>query len=187
MRFTLYYRGPLKADGSPTDKHALRQRFHAQMRSLWDQEPLKSYLKYLGPPTTTKHPGGLVHPVGPFTFVPLVRVEHFMFAELDLTMLRPEAPGRIVTQGGDIDNRLKTLLDSLKMPTEGELPNGAQPQEAERPFFFCLLEDDSLVTRLSIRTSRLLEPNVDGSEVVLLVDVTVRVTVSGYWTSGLGS
>jgi hypothetical protein len=36
-------------------------------------------------------------------------------AEIGLTFLCPEPAGQIVAQGGDIDNRIKTLLDSLKI------------------------------------------------------------------------
>jgi hypothetical protein len=51
-----------------------------------------------------------------------------------ITLLRPEAPGNIVTQGGDIDNRLKTLLDALKVPNlPNALPTGAVPEADESP------------------------------------------------------
>lgn len=186
MRFTLYYRGPLKANGKPKDKHALRQHFHTQMKSLWDQEPLTGHRKLLMDPTPPRKPLNLLHEVGPFTFVPLVSARIFMVAELELTMLRPEAPGKIVTQGGDIDNRLKTLLDSLKMPTDEALPSRAEPEADEQPFF-CLLEDDHLVTSLSVRSARLLEPDLNQSEVVLLIDVTTRLTNTVMGNVGLGS
>jgi hypothetical protein len=39
-----------------------------------------------------------------------------LIAELEITLLRPGLPAGIVVRGGDIDNRLKTPLDALKMP-----------------------------------------------------------------------
>ena len=95
-------------------------------------------------------------------------------------MLRPEAPGGLVTQGGDIDNRLKTLLDSLTMPRHlNALPKQSQPAADQQPFF-CLLEDDNLIAALSVQTEQLLEPVEDKSE----VDLTIRVrprTVANLW------
>ena len=55
----------------------------------------------------------------------------------EIFMLRPEVPGAIITQGGDIDNRLKTLFDALRMPqNENELPKDEIPGTDEVPFFW---------------------------------------------------
>ena len=40
MKFTLHYRGPLKPNGNPDHKQALRRSFHAQLRDLWGRNPL---------------------------------------------------------------------------------------------------------------------------------------------------
>ena len=45
MEFVLYYRGSLKANGRPTDKHKLRKHFHKQLSELWNQEPLINFKK----------------------------------------------------------------------------------------------------------------------------------------------
>jgi len=50
----------------------------------------------------------------------------------------------------------------------------------------CVLEDDNLVTEVSVTTDQLLEPNVPDNEVVVLLDVTVRRTtdtLSNQWMS----
>jgi hypothetical protein len=111
--------------------------------------------------------------IGGFTFAPLVSAKIHFVAEIEILMLRPEAPGAIITQGGDIDNRIKTLLDSLKVPEPNALPPGATPLPDQSPFF-CLLEDDNLVTKLSVNTDRLLEPVQNASEVVLLIHVNTK-------------
>src|SRR6185437_9442927 len=99
-----------------------------------------------------------------------------MVAELSITFLRPEPPGSLVTQGGDIDNRLKTLFDALRMPKDiSELPPGDAPAEGETPFF-CLLEDDNLITKIAVNTDRLLKPPPKPSHVVLLIHVTTKPT-----------
>lgn len=109
--------------------------------------------------------------MGGFTFVPLVTAEMSIVAEISLVVLRPEPVGRLLTQGGDIDNRLKTLFDALTMPRHSNaVPEKTAPKDDQRPHFFCLLEDDNLVTALSVRTEQLLEDVPDPG----LVDLTIH-------------
>jgi hypothetical protein len=120
-----------------------------------------------------------------FRFAPLVSSRIHFVATLDLLLLRPEPPGEFLTKAGDLDNRVKTLLDALKMPHEATaLPAGTVPSGDEDPFF-CLLQDDALVTGLTIRTDRLLEPAKDVSEVLLLVRVRTGAVKSLIGTIGL--
>jgi hypothetical protein len=186
MRFTLHYRGSLKANRGAKDKHALRRYFHGQLRCLWEQPPLLDYRDYLSENVKSGEIS-LIHPIGQFKFAPLVSSRLHMIAELDITLLRPGPPGNLISQSGDIDNRLKTLLDALKVPKEPTaLPAGEVPLADEDPFF-CLLEDDTLITAVSVATDRLLEHTVDSSEVVLLVHVTTRTTRAIWGNTGLGS
>ena len=183
MEFTLQYRGPLKASGSPADKHNLRRHFHRQLKELWVQPPLvhQSHM-------TSESPGkgktSLVVPASPFRFVPLVASKLHAVAQLSITLLRPEPPGAIVTRGGDIDNRLKTLLDFLKVSEADALPKGVTPSEDEDPFH-CLLEHDKLVTGLSVTTARLLDPGPGHLEVLLLIHVTTEHVVATWDNIGL--
>jgi len=183
MEFYLTYNGALKASGKPREKQAIRRIFHKQLQQLWMQAPLVSYAPPKGhylddsPPDTGL---SIIQQIAGFRFAPLVTARLHLVAELDITMLRPEPPGSIVTQGGDIDNRLKTLLDSLKMPKEvGEVPAGDSPGENENPFF-CLLEDDNLITKLTVGTGRLLEPRNASSDVVLIIHVKTKATQLTY-------
>jgi hypothetical protein len=197
VEFTLYYRGPLKASGGRADKHRLRQYLHRQIKELWNQPPLNEYRSLLDP--SGNEPAGIrenvvvleyeeasvVRRVGTYEFASVVSSEMHLVADLTITLLRPESPGAIVTQGGDIDNRIKTLLDALKIPDgPGALPKGASPAADEAPLF-CLLEDDNLITNLTIKTDRLLEPNLPASEVILLIHVRTRPTVGTLLNLGL--
>ncbi len=175
MRLTLHYRGLLRANGSPLHKHEIRSLFHQQLRTLWQQRPLSEMSRWLKP---RKREGDyiLLRPLGPFTFVPLVAAETDSIAELSISLLRPEPPGGLITKGGDIDNRLKTLFDALTVPRNLDaLPSGAKPGNDESPFY-CLLEDDNLITSLQVRTEQLLEPGIDPSLVVLTIYARTRVT-----------
>jgi len=175
LQFTLHYRGPLKPSAKPAEKHELRRHFHVQLQECWRQAPLSAFGELLQPPDLIANRNlSLLWQLHGFTFAPLVSERIHLVAELDVQVLWPQKPGAIITSGGDIDNRLKTLLDALKMPSEPTaLPSGTQPQAGEDPFF-CLLEDDSLVTRLTVDTDRLLEPHVGPSEVELWVKVRTR-------------
>lgn len=182
MEFTLYYRGQLKTNRGPKDKQALRRFFHCQMRVLWSQMPLKENHDLLK--KTSK--SSIILPVNGFNFAPLVTEKLNLIAELTITLLRPEAPGSIITQAGDIDNRLKTLFDALKVPLEPTaIPKGDVPKSDEDPFF-CLLEDDNLITKVSVTTDRLLDNFINASEVVLLVHVQTKATRKTWDNIGLG-
>jgi hypothetical protein len=169
MEYTLFYRGSLKVNGSPRDKHELRKYFHPQIKQIWNQQP---FLNFQGFYKSSSEPGHTIaRKIGDFNFVPLVCQALYLVAKLQITLLRPETPGAIITHGGDIDNRLKTLLDSLKIPSEPTaLPNNCKPGDNEDPFY-CLLEDDNLVTELSVTTAQLFVP-MDKNEVIVLLGVT---------------
>ncbi len=175
MNFTLYYRGQLKSNGNTEEKHTLRKHFHPPLKQLWDQPPLSNFSSFCESSRDITD-FSITHRVGDFRFTPLVCTGLHLVARLDITLLRPEAPGSLIKSGGDIDNRLKTLLDSLKIPKEpSELPKHLHPDPNENPFF-CLLEDDNLVTEIAVRTRQLLEPAVAKGDVVVLLEVTAIKT-----------
>lgn len=183
MEFTLYYRGPLKSNAKPKEKHRLREYFHSQLEVLWGQTPLKNRAKLLDPSPKDGNIS-LVKRVGEVDFVPLVSERIYLFAELTITYLRPEPAGKIFTGGGDIDNRLKTLLDALRVPNKDQIPRDGLSDHGAKPFF-CLLEDDSLVTKIDVQTDQLLEPGVTKNEVVLLIHVKTKATEAIFANVGL--
>ena len=102
--------------------------------------------------------------VGTFKFLPFISHRLKMYCHLDILFLRPAAPGSIVGQGGDIDNRLKILFDGLRTPLqENELPTTDSPGFNETPFL-CLLENDDLITGFSVTTERLLKRPSDAEQ-----------------------
>jgi hypothetical protein len=88
--------------------------------------------------------------------VPLVTEELSLICGIEILFLRPDYPGSVISSG-DIDNRLKTLFDAIRMPQIGQLKADALPTEDEKPFYV-LLEDDKLISRLSVETDTLLQP-----------------------------
>ena len=185
MEFHLLYEGSLRANGDLREKHLLRRAFHKQLAVLWRQVPLSVDHRLLADPAPAGTVSVIRH-VGPYTFAPLACEALGLVCELDVVFLRPEAPGAILTQGGDIDNRLKTLFDGLRMPrVPTEIPDGERPSADESPFF-CLLEDDNLITRVNVATDRLLRVNAGASEVVLVIRATTKAVKSMWANIGLG-
>ena len=187
MRFTLYYRGPLKSNRGAREKQELRRHFHAQLRELWTHTPLAGFHGKFLDLTKNDLSTNVIRAVGPFSFAPLVCEKLSVVAELQITLFRPQSPGALVGSGGDIDNRLKTVLDALKVPSEpNALPADDVPLPGEDPFF-TVLEDDKLITELGVTTERLLEPGLDPNEVLLLIAITIRHVEVYMGTIGLGS
>jgi hypothetical protein len=81
---------------------------------------------------------------------------------LDIVLNRRSEPGEIFVSGddgGDLDNRLKVLLDALRMPlSDKECPgNQCGPGERDGQWveLIALLEDDSLISKVTIEARRL--------------------------------
>lgn len=208
MKFRLIYDGPLLARqgdprGGQTERraehiHSIRRVFHGQLKRLWDtnrflKEGLASpydmdgqsevydrFARVAGSPDDRRplreRVAELYQEFG-YSFIPLVREDWELYCDLDILFLRRDPPGSIV-QAGDIDNRIKTLIDALRRPRNAsELYGNESPAPDEDPFFV-LMEDDNLITRLSVETDMLLDPNepdsADQKRVHLIISVNIR-------------
>jgi hypothetical protein len=200
MRLTLFYRGPLHAatpdNPRAEEKQKIRRYFHKELADLWETHPAVEgqIEKWRALPADQQARNGAnafitVFDSGLFRFVPLVVKRHWMRCELDILFLRHEPPGTMFNrETGDLDNRLKVLFDALRMPKPNsqEIVATDQPSESERPFF-CLLEDDVLITRVNLETDRLLDKQMEtDSEVELVIRVTIKVTRLTYGNMALG-
>jgi len=171
MRFVLTYSGPLPPNGGTSDKHRIRRALLPQLKEQWNIDPALHSIAE----STKLQEIGTRFARGGFCFVPLVMREYNLVCYLEVVMLRAEEPGNVLQSGGDIDNRIKTLFDSLSIPVHPNQVSGISPQAGENPFY-CLLEDDSLVTGVEIKTERLLESPGNPNDVRLTITATVRPT-----------
>ena len=168
MEFRLIYEGRLRADGLAKEKHDMRKALHPQLKELWNQHQFLS--------VNIEHFASAYQKCG-FRFVPLVNERQCRVCALDILFLRRDHPGNLVKRGGDIDNRIKTLLDALRMPQDCNELAGAVPDAGEDPFF-CLLQDDELITEISVTTDRLLLPqkaSAHVNDVLLIIRVKTPV------------
>jgi hypothetical protein len=99
---------------------------------------------------------------------------------LDILFLRRDGPGSLIKSGGDIDNRLKVLFDGLRMPQGSEELCGDSPCQDEDPFY-CLLEDDKLISKVQVETNWLLTPQGQGERIH---DVHLIIRVKTIMTEG---
>jgi hypothetical protein len=97
--------------------------------------------------------------------------------------LRRDIPGSAI-QAGDIDNRIKTLIDALRPPrSQNELVGeDATPRSDEDPFI-CLLEDDRQVSHLSVETDTLLDPPTADEADQRKARIVITVELRPYYVS----
>jgi hypothetical protein len=178
VRFSLTYDGPLL---SASEKNT-RVRHKNEIRAyLYGQLlPLSMLLDFGRFGMDQSKVASEYHDHHGIHFYPIVSRVLEASCSLTIKLMRSERPGDIV-HGGDLDNRLKTLLDALRMPTnDSEVIPEVYSETAMRgstsPMIICLLEDDSLVTDLNISTVRSFHftKPPDQHEVRLIIDVELR-------------
>jgi hypothetical protein len=198
VEFRLLYSGRLlganRESPRPEVKHALRREFHPQLRRLWNSNHSLDRLARMQQltPWMQKHPGADLQSFtnaefrqagidsisyqwerAGFNFVPLVTADLCLRCRIDILFLRPEEP-RYIMQSGDLDARLKTVFDALRIPGNLGETGRMGPQEDETPFF-CLLEDDKLISEVSVTTDELLvlpkERAMNPSDAFLVIHV----------------
>lgn len=208
MRFRLTFEGPLKSNQSKRiakHKHEVRRYFHPQLKNFWNSHVLLSryrltvpYHKISDRPFQGAFGFGLSENDGQsleevisenkdfsrhkYRFVPLVCEKFCLQCSLGVLFLREGPPGTLTN--GDLDNRLKTLLDALRMPTCNELQNVEGPGEEENPFF-CLLEDDKFITSLSVESDSLLSSEIDQRNYAkVIIEVNIQPIYSTNFNLG---
>lgn len=194
MRFRLCYEGELKAtqrdpvagqnDRLAEHKQALRKCFHKQLKQQWQTNKfLREHHVWPRDYGFDQRPGNLdmdwgidpkeLHPLADivanlhrengYRFVPLVMERWSLRCALDVLLLRRDYPGSVI-EAGDLDNRVKTLIDGLRRPKNAvELRGNEAPAEGEDPFYV-LLEDDRLITEFSVETDTLLDEPTGNAE-----------------------
>jgi hypothetical protein len=103
----------------------------------------------------------------------LSAIRSILACAVDVLFLRHEEPFNLMRQGGDLDGRIKTLFDALKMPDPKNEYIGLDPTADP---LCVVLEDDALISDISIKSGRLLGNRTkDKHAVRLTIDVTIKV------------
>lgn len=163
MPLMLRYTGPLptgNAESSKAIKNRIRRYLHPQLLNFAKGD---YHFNYLATP-------GNQPPLAGVRFAPLA-IEG-VSAEVRIEILRREPPGQIITNGGDLDGRLKTLFDGLRLPKDAGETHGFTPEWGD--YCICLLQDDAQIRKVIIDTREWLEPAADASK---KTDVEIRMDV----------
>jgi hypothetical protein len=159
MEIILKHDGPIpsgqRASKHSSLRHQIRAEFSQQIRRHWKNQRgllFSYYSKGLTTVAYKRHnyckvssdpdanPFFRVDLCG-FSVIPIVSNYNWLGCELDVTFLGDHRrPFR------DIDNQVKFVVDTLRMPHPDELPGKGEE-------LFCLLEDDSLITKYCVKAS----------------------------------
>jgi hypothetical protein len=201
VEFRLLYQGELLPSGNknrrPQEKHK-SQKFHPQLRRLWNVEKnlrqltifrATDYKDDVRPVSERPMPKdqneafelgmqamGLKWSRAGFKFIPLVTEDMALRCSLNILLLRPEEQ-KLIFESGDIDGQVKTLFDALRLPKDASETAGAVPDQDENPFY-CLLEDDRLITDVRVTADKLLllptERELKANDAFVVIHVTLN-------------
>ena len=186
MKFTLVYEGQLKpaAKAKAVDKQNIREVFDAQLKILWTKGQMAEQRTIsLGSPDDPTSTLKSVRQVNSCSYLPVISDKQGLLAKISITWLRYEPPGSIL-QAGDIDNRLKTLLDCLQTPPSGQV-EGLSVEGTEEQPFCTVLDDDALISDINVNTVQDLRSSAERGAVLLLV--TVKPVVVNFYPFGNGA
>lgn len=175
MEFCLHYQGKLKSRDGAAGKHLIRQALHPQIRSLCRSEAFEGAFQpdWDEKRNSSEKPMFIERTGKRYWF--LIAEHLATTVDLALTLLVPHETRRIVHNGGDIDNRIKTLFDALRVPAAGsEIPKSDEFDYGTEGMY-CLLQDDKLINRISIRTYQDHLP-VEQDHVRCLIEVETKIT-----------
>ncbi len=177
MEFRLLYEGPLQGQGARSaHKWEIRRALHPQLQRLWQlQRPLQERASTLLAHPAQPGQSSVIVEKGGRLFAPLVTQRLDLYAEISVLLFRQQPRGALITDGGDLDNRLKTLLDGLRVPHGSNEGSPDEPAEPDPRPLFVLLEDDSLVSKVTVESEQLLRP-ARPDEVLAVISVHVKKT-----------
>lgn len=180
LDLTLFYRGLLRAARNPDPKDSPRRQHKHDIRLKFDPQLRRRFGNWQGDPAVVRH-GDCVLP-----FYAYATKDNLFLVRLDILMLRPQPPGHVIS-GGDIDNRIKTLLDALCVPQVNQLPDttqeGLKRIEQASPVH-CLMQDDNLITDVRISTDTLLDVDPNSEDVVLVIKAELHTRNPVTWVTG---
>jgi hypothetical protein len=156
-------------------KHEIRKKIHKQLASLWMRHPVLSSVQYCKdckknhalesgdddyPHNLEALNSYIVRSVPQFSeykFCPLVCGPLGLQCALDILILRQDGVGGVY-RSGDLDNRIKTLIDGLTTPKEEKQISAYPIPEASELPFFTLMQDDNIISGLKVETDIRHEP-----------------------------
>lgn len=158
MKITLTFQGrlPAKQRGVSPAKASLRAAFHPQIAA--QVKPILSERNWTAVSTV----------IDGCHFVSPAHHAYGTAVELDVLLLVPPSQARV----GDVDNRLKTLIDGLTCPANSEQMQGFHEPPDGGPTY-CLMSDDNLVQQITVDSRRWHADGATKDEALVVVTATI--------------
>jgi hypothetical protein len=137
----LTYRGHIPSKSSSLDAiWSMRRSFHRQLVKLWGKEPFAILQKWEDSNFAAKAPNFL-RKVGDQLFVPFYSEAVGVGVKLEIKLLTGLPQQQAVISSGDLDNRIKRIIDALRAPNQkGELTAGLEPDSR----WYCVMMTTAL-------------------------------------------
>jgi hypothetical protein len=152
---------PPRRKASLADIHQIRRRIHPQLKRLWSHAPLSESHKWLQLQPAKPGDIAILEERDGRHYAPLISQKNALHCSLHILFLRAQRPGDLIGARGDIDNRLKTLFDALRVQ---KIATAVAQDDSP---LFCLLQDDALITDLQVETDRLLTSDAQNDMTVV--------------------
>jgi hypothetical protein len=176
LEIILTYEGRIPSKASSKEAvWDMRRSFDRQLKKLWGKEPFDVLKKWEEAPFGGGAPNFLVHRKDQL-FVPYYGHAVGVGVSLDIRLLTGMPDRQAVINAGDLDNRIKRIIDALQAPTQnGELLDDLEPDQR----WHCLVDNDSAVLGLQARLGPYLgsaDPSISFA-VIVARPVAIRVTI----------
>ncbi len=177
MEFVLTYKGRIPAKASNRDvMWDMRRSFDRQLRKLWGKPPFTILAEWEASDFAGGAPNFLIKR-GTQTFVPLYGMNVGVGVSLDIKLLTGLPERKPVISAGDLDNRIKRIIDALRAAANNdELAEDLPP--ASR--WHCLMDDDSSVLSLTASLGPYLgcDDPAESFAVITVRPIAARVSIS---------
>jgi hypothetical protein len=156
MELTLTFEGRIPAQRSDLGViWTMRRSFSSQLEKVWGKPPFEVLRKWedsgfaAGAPKFTRI-------LADTTYIPLYGLDVGVGVDLEITLLTGMPTQKSVISSGDLDNRIKRIIDALRVPQgKGELQSDALAKSR----CYCLVEDDNAVLALRAKLGPYLGSN----------------------------
>lgn len=177
MEFCLHYYGTIKSNDGVKGKHAIRKTLHKQLKSLCTSPPFDGPFKNDRNGARQDNESSMYVEINGNRYWFLISEYLKTVVDLSITFLFPYEVGSIVVQGGDIDNRLKTLFDALRIPLSStELPADDDFDYSDDGMY-CLLQDDKLINSIQVNAFKDHDP-IDDNSCRTIIKVNTRINAA---------
>ncbi len=183
MRFPLSYEGPLPSSGNVGDRKPtrlpdiwnIRNTISPQIEKVFETHP--AFFGESSQSMALRHACKQPIRVSEKEFYVIAQLDFKLKCELKITMLVNHSIATVVDNAGDLDNRLKTLLDALRMP---QFPHEIKGYMPNIDPYCCLLQNDVLISALHIETFRKTAAPVDAHHNHVRLNIDVHLIPAGW-------